>query len=244
MMASGCSVYELRQYTLQPGARNAFVELFDREFVETQEAAGIRVIGQYRDLDRPDVFVWIRGFADMASRREGLEAFYYGPVWAAHRQAANSMMLDSDNVLLLEPAGTRRSLEACTVPRAPAGAKPARPASVLVACIYALTAGSTARFSDLHERVTEPLLRQSGGEPLAALRTCEAANTFPRLPVREGERLFVTVARFPDLAAHSRHASELAAKQARRGRRPAPGGPASGPAQTLRLAPTPRSALT
>ncbi|HEY1385444.1 MAG TPA: hypothetical protein VGF43_17605, partial [Dongiaceae bacterium] len=46
-----CPVTELRQYTLHPGQRDALIDLFDREFVETQEDAGIRVMGQFRDLD-------------------------------------------------------------------------------------------------------------------------------------------------------------------------------------------------
>ena len=33
-----------------------------------------------------------------------LASFYGGPVWTAYRDAANSTMLDSDNVLLLKPA--------------------------------------------------------------------------------------------------------------------------------------------
>src|ERR1035438_9159076 len=96
-------VIELRQYTLHPRQRDVLIDLFDSEFVETQESVGMRVIGQFRDLDDPDRFVWLRGFADMASRALGLEAFYGGPVWAAHRAAANTTMNDSDNVLLLRP---------------------------------------------------------------------------------------------------------------------------------------------
>lgn len=30
-------IVELRQYTLHPGKRDTLIELFDREFVETQE---------------------------------------------------------------------------------------------------------------------------------------------------------------------------------------------------------------
>ena len=78
------NVVELRQYTLHPGRRDDLIELFDREFVETQEACGMVVIGQFRDLDDPDRFVWLRGFADMESRREALTAFYGGPVWKAN----------------------------------------------------------------------------------------------------------------------------------------------------------------
>src|SRR4030095_3778261 len=99
-----CSVLELRQYTLHPGRRDVLIELFDREFIESQEALAMTVVGQFRDLDEPNRFVWLRGFADMASRARALEGFYGGPVWKAHREAANATMIDSDNVLLLRPA--------------------------------------------------------------------------------------------------------------------------------------------
>ena len=59
-------VVELRQYTLRPGQRDVLIGLFDREFVESQEAAGMAIVGQFRDLDDPDRFVWIRGFAKHA----------------------------------------------------------------------------------------------------------------------------------------------------------------------------------
>lgn len=98
------SVVELRQYTLHAGRRDELIALFEREFIEPQEALGMRVIGQFRDLDAPDRFVWLRGFRDMSSRAASLAAFYGGPVWQAHRDAANATMIDSDNVLLLQPA--------------------------------------------------------------------------------------------------------------------------------------------
>src|SRR5438105_1362157 len=94
-----CPIVELRQYTLRPGTRDTLIELFDREFVESQEASGMRIIGQFRDLDNPDRFVWLRGFPDMATRAQVLQAFYGGPVWKAHRDIANATMIDSDNVL-------------------------------------------------------------------------------------------------------------------------------------------------
>src|SRR6188474_1184891 len=97
-------IIELRQYTLHTGKRDDLIELFDREFVETQEAVGIQVIGQFRNLDDPDQFVWLRGFHDMQARAQSLHAFYSGPVWKTHREAANGTMIDSDNVLLLCPA--------------------------------------------------------------------------------------------------------------------------------------------
>jgi len=98
------AVVELRQYTLHPGQRDTLIDLFEQHFIEAQEQAGLRVIGQFRDLDHPDRFVWLRSFDSMPARKSALETFYGGPVWKAHREAANATMIDSDNVLLLRPA--------------------------------------------------------------------------------------------------------------------------------------------
>jgi hypothetical protein len=99
-----CGVVELRRYTLKPGARETLVVLFDREFLESQEALGMQILGTFRDLDDPEQFVWLRGFADLVSRAPALHAFYSGDVWKAHGDAANATMVDVDNVLLLRPA--------------------------------------------------------------------------------------------------------------------------------------------
>jgi hypothetical protein len=78
------TVMEFRQYRLQPGRMDDFVALFDREFVDSQEALGMRLVGQFRDVDDPDRFVWIRAFEAMEPRAGRLGAFYGGPVWKAH----------------------------------------------------------------------------------------------------------------------------------------------------------------
>lgn len=56
------AVLELRQYTLHPGARDTLVDLFDEHFVESQEALGSWVLGQFRDLGDSNRFAWVRGF--------------------------------------------------------------------------------------------------------------------------------------------------------------------------------------
>ncbi|TGV64810.1 NIPSNAP family protein, partial [Mesorhizobium sp. M00.F.Ca.ET.158.01.1.1] len=67
-------IVELRQYSLKPGRRETLIEIFDTEFIESQEDAGMTIIGQFRDLDRPDMFVWMRGFDSMDARKDALGA--------------------------------------------------------------------------------------------------------------------------------------------------------------------------
>ena len=231
-------IVELRQYTLHPGRRDDLIELFDREFVETQEAVGIQVIGQFRDLDKPDRFVWLRGFNDMPGREQSLSAFYGGPVWKAHRDAANATMIDSDNVLLLRPARPtsgfslkegRHSSDGDTVER-----------GLATATIYYFDAPVTLDFIHYFEAVLEPALTESGALILAYFVTDDSPNTFPALPVREGEYVFIWFAGFQDQAAHERHKAALARSSeiskeltSRLARKP----------EQLRLSPTSRSRL-
>jgi hypothetical protein len=174
-------IVELRQYTLHPGRRDELIELFEREFVEPQEAAGMELLGLFRDAGRADRFVWIRGFPDMEKRRVSLERFYGGPVWQAHRDAANATMIDSDNVLLLRPANGRTLAPAAV--RAP---------------LFCVTHIFTSRrelndFAASFQASVAPTLARGGGEVLATYVTESSENTFPRLPVREGEFAFVTL---------------------------------------------------
>lgn len=235
MTPAPCSpVVELRQYTLRPGRREVLVELFDRELVEPQEALGMRVVGQFRDLDRPDRFVWLRGFADMDSRHEGLTAFYGGPSWKAHATAANATMVDSDDVLLLRPAAEDAAFPRST--GAHAGS------AVITATVHPVrdTAAEEDLLEFLHAEV-DPTLLAAGRRPLAELRTEPAQNTFPALPVREGEHVVVRFARYPTAAAYESYRRHVAADSA----------PwrddllarLTGPPQALRLQPTPGSRL-
>jgi len=238
-----CPVLELRQYTLKPGQRDVLIDLFEREFVESQEALGMRLVGQFRDLDRPDRFVWIRGFADMPARAEALGAFYGGPVWKAHREAANATMLDSDNVLLLRPADANSAFDGPELSRAPIGSAGLSPSRIL-ATIYSLdhpVDDDFRRFFDTH---VEPAQVEAGARPLARLETEPAENTFPRLPVREGEHVFVSFAAFADDAALREYETELAASP-RWSRQVLPellGRLRTAP-EVLRLVPTARSQL-
>lgn len=226
------NVLELRQYTLRPGRREALIALFEREFVESQEEAGMTLVGQFRDLDDADRFVWLRGFPDMDVRRRSLEAFYGGPVWRAHRDAANATMIDSDDVLLLKALNPASNF--ALGGRAPRGATDPAPGTVVVGVCRLSSADDDlpARFSTTFAS----RLAAAGLATAAVLITDPRPNTFPALPVREGERALVWFAVLPDPAA-----ADAALSAARSDDALSPLFAAS--LQVLRLQPTARSRL-
>jgi NIPSNAP len=236
-------VVELRQYTLRPGQRDVLIDLFDREFVESQEAVGMAVVGQFRDLDDPDRFVWIRGFDSMPSRAKALASFYGGPVWKKHSARANATMIDSDNVLLLRPATARSGFPAPTAARLPVGHIPGAPSCMLVTLYYRDQPFDQA-FTDFFDRQARPVLIEAGAAPLACLQTEHAANNFPALPVRTGENVFAWLARFSGPADLSDHLHQVGRSASWRDRvLPALSAMTTGVPQRLRLAPTTRSLL-
>jgi NIPSNAP len=238
-----CPVVELRQYTLHPGKRDVLIDLFDQEFVETQEALGIKVIGQFRDLDHPDRFVWLRGFRDMSSRAKALSDFYGGPVWKAHREAANATMIDSDNVLLLRPALPTSGFSLENMKRPPVGSDEV-PASLVVATIYYFAGPVTPDFIKFFEHSLRPAAESLGATISASFVTENSENTFPALPVRTGENVFVWFSTFPDLAAYENYVASISRLQQWRGEISITlGRYLERPPEVVKLSPTARSQL-
>lgn len=247
-----CPVLELRQYTLHPGQRDVLITLFDSEFVETQEAVGIRVVGQFRDLDDPDRFVWVRGFSDMTTRAKALAAFYDGPVWKRRRDAANATMIDSDDVLLLRPVDNRSGFpvpgEANPATDAELGRQPVHattpPTSLVAATIYDAGGRVDDEFVRFFDESVKPIMVETGAAPLGCLLTEASENTFPALPVRTGENVFVWFSRFTNVDQHRNHRSRLAQTTVwTNAVLPELSTHLAAPPTKLRLAPTARSLL-
>ncbi len=211
-----CSVVELRQYTLHPGKRDVLIGLFDREFIEPQETLGIKVIGQFRDVDRPDRFVWLRGFRDMMSRAKALTDFYTGPVWKAHREAANATMIDSDNVLLLRPALPISGFSLENMKRSPLGSDEV-PMSLVLATIYYFEGPVAPEFINFFEHTLKPGVANLGATVSAYFVTENSENTFPALPVRASENVFVWFSIFQDSAAYENYVAALSQSKRWRG---------------------------
>lgn len=196
-MALCCSVIELRQYRVHSGARERLVRVFEEHFVEGQERYGMRIVGQFRDLDAPDRFVWIRGFVDMETRARTLTDFYSGPVWAEHGPAANATMVDHTNVLLLRPVNAEAGFRFDPRLR-PSPEAAEADGGLVVATIHHLAV------PDPPEALVSARVDPGAGTLLGRFVTERARNTYPRLPVREDANVLVT---FVSYATHDAHRS-------------------------------------
>ena len=231
-------IVELRMYKLRKNRRDELIELFEREFIESREAVGIQVLGQFRNLDDPQSFVWLQGFNDMPARAQALHAFYTSPIWMENRKAANATILDSGNVLLLHPARSDSGFKLKTGARPPRGSTTPQDGFVAVTICY-FDGSVTNEFIEYFESTLQPALQEAGASILAYFVTEDSPNTYPRLAIREGEHVFVWFAGFRESEAFAAMLKSKAWKEISKSLSQH----VSGEPEVLRLTPTPRSWL-
>lgn len=195
------TVFELRRYVMKPGRRDDLIDLFERAFIESQEACGMVPLGHYRDLDDPQNFVWFRGFPDMERRRAALQAFYVeSRAWLDNRDAANDTMIDSDNVLLLRPARANSGFNL-------QGLRRESGSSYVAAAVFMLEEPMPEALVASFEREVLSDLSQHA-QRMVYLVSEERENDFPRLPVRR-EPAFVIAGSCANLAQLDRWSARL-----------------------------------
>ncbi len=174
-------VVEFRRYTVKEGEREHFAQYFESYFPEAFEQLGSIAVGTFFERKDPSHFTWIRAFHNMDDRARINAEFYYGPLWREHAATMNSLMTDSNNVLLLKSLEPERSV--AVYPAVDPVTEPQRAQGVVVAEIFTIQVNGLAEFV----RQADPVFasyREAGAREAAVLVSFEGPNNFPQLPVR------------------------------------------------------------
>jgi hypothetical protein len=174
-------VIEFRRYTIREGGREQFAQYFESLFPEAFQQLGAIAVGQFFERKKPLGFTWMRGFHSMDDRAKINESFYYGPLWKEHKPTLNSLMTDSDNVLLLRPLTPDRGVT--IFPAVDPVTEASGAQGVVVAEIFAVKPNSVDAFAQQAE-TTFASYRTAGVREAGVLVTLDAPNNFPQLPVR------------------------------------------------------------
>jgi NIPSNAP len=196
-MTLASPIVEFRRYKLRPGARETLIELFERELIESQEADGMTLIGQFREVANPDLFTWLRGFPSMSRRAATLERFYSGPVWSAHRAEANATMLDVDDVLLLRPARPDSAFR-LEGERAEIGSEQSSSGVIEATILHLEDSPESNGAVSFFESAIAAALEGAGGTVLGYFLTDKSPNNYPGLPIREDANVLAYFTGFPD----------------------------------------------
>lgn len=183
-------VIELRNYLLKQGKRDSFISYFEEHFIVSQRIQNGYPLAQYRVKDNVDNFFWIRGFENLKSRSTFLPTFYYGDYWKRHREPANSMIANNDNVHLLKPLMLKNDVLVSTP-----GVKSSELASNdRIAVVDFYTANTKLnQLKELFGKTYLPLLKDCGIFCFTIWESVLEENDFPQLPVFQDKNLLVMI---------------------------------------------------
>jgi hypothetical protein len=174
-------VIEFRRYVIREGEREHFALYFESYFPEAFQQLGAVAVGEFLERGDPSRFTWLRAFHNMDDRAKANALFYFGPVWREHAATLNSLMIDSDNVLLLRPLSRDRSIAVLPAVDPVKEGNGAR--GIAIAQIFAVKADNVEAFAQQAES-TFVRYREAGAYEAGVLVTLDKPNNFPQLPVR------------------------------------------------------------
>jgi hypothetical protein len=93
---------EMRTYKTKPGKRADFLEIFRTKSVPAHEEIGMKILGPFLSVEDPDVFFFMRGFPDLASREPMKTKFYEGGLWKGELESVLMPMLEKYEVVLVD----------------------------------------------------------------------------------------------------------------------------------------------
>ncbi len=99
-------IVEMRTYKTKPGLRSRFLEIFRSRSIPAHAEIGMKILGPFTSVEDPDVFFFMRGFPDLASREPMKAQFYEGELWKGELENVLMPMLEKYEVVLVDdPVG-------------------------------------------------------------------------------------------------------------------------------------------
>jgi NIPSNAP protein len=97
-------IVEMRTYKIKPGKREEFLTVFRTKSIPAHDAIGMKILGPFPSIEDPDVFFFMRGFPDLASREPMKAKFYEGDLWKTELEHILMPMLEKYEVVLVDDA--------------------------------------------------------------------------------------------------------------------------------------------
>ncbi len=102
-------LFELRQYTIEPGQRERFVELMEQKIIPFQTTQGMVILGSFVAESDDQTYVWIRRFRSEEEREQLYEAVYNSDYWRDEIAPAVGEMMNRESITVTRLQATPRS---------------------------------------------------------------------------------------------------------------------------------------
>ena len=202
----GINVIELRNYVLKRGQRERFARYFEEHFTQSQVDLGGYPLNWFKVDGAPDNFLWIRGFADMASRSKFLPAFYYGATWKQYGPEANTMLANNDNVYLLKPLTLNNgTLETGT----PIKSSLLKVNEGIAVVVFYIANTKLDKLKTAFVKYYLPAFKAAGIKNYTLWLSELEKNDFPRLPVFQDGNLLVAITFYKNEAEYHKKQNQV-----------------------------------
>ena len=102
--------FELRQYRMRPGQRDAWVKLMEEEIVPFQTSKGMVICAMFCGEEDKDLYVWIRRFESEAERERLYEAVYQTDHWKNDSGPRGGDLIDREQIKVTRLEATPHSV--------------------------------------------------------------------------------------------------------------------------------------
>jgi len=102
--------FELRQYRMRPGQREAWVKCMEEEIIPFQVSKGMVICGSFVGEEDPDLYVWIRRFDSEEDRERQYEAVYQSDYWKNDVGPRVGELIDREQIKVTRIEATSKSV--------------------------------------------------------------------------------------------------------------------------------------
>ena len=102
--------FELRQYRMRPGKREAWVKYMEEEIIPFQVSKGMVIVGSFVGEEDQDLYVWIRRFENEQERERLYAAVYQSDTWKNEMAARVGELIDREQIKVTRLEATPRSV--------------------------------------------------------------------------------------------------------------------------------------
>jgi len=102
--------FELRQYRMRPGQKEAWVKMMEEEIIPFQVSKGMVICGSFVGEEDADLYVWIRRFDSEQQREQQYEAVYQSDHWKNNLAARVGELIDREQIKVTRIEPTSKSI--------------------------------------------------------------------------------------------------------------------------------------
>ncbi|MCC6179955.1 MAG: NIPSNAP family protein [Chloroflexi bacterium] len=102
--------FELRQYRMRPGQREAWVAYMEEEIIPFQISKGMVIVGSFVGQEDHDLYVWIRRFDSEEERERLYEAVYQSDHWKNTIAPRVAELIDREQIKVTRIEPTPKSV--------------------------------------------------------------------------------------------------------------------------------------